>query len=99
MDFGGYGFGGYPATKATGYSKSTPIYSKFTKPGGFGKGFGKPFGKMPFPPIPPVGFGKGFGGFPTGKGFGKGFPATKSSGYSSYLPTTTVATSPYPGAI
>lgn len=49
-------------------------------------GFGKPcFGK-PF-------FGKSFGKF------GKGFPATKSSGFNTFVPSTTVATTPFPGWI
>jgi hypothetical protein len=62
---------------------------------GFGKGFpsaGKGFGKgLPFA-------GKGFGkGFPSaGKGFGKGLPYTSSSGFTSAVPSTTVATTPFP---
>lgn len=77
-------FYGYPATKSSGYFKKTPNYSKYVAPyGKFGK-FGKcPYGKCPY------GFGKGFG-----KGFG--YPATKSGGYSSVVPATTVVTSPFP---
>jgi hypothetical protein len=59
---------------------------------GVGKGAGKGFGK---------GAGKGFGKG-TGKGaggFGKGYPATKSTGYSAAVPVTSVATTPVPGAI
>jgi hypothetical protein len=103
MFFGGFGKG-YPATVSSGYSKAVPAYGSIVAPGGFGKS-----GKPPIPPIPPFGIGKPFGK-PIGKGFGKiGFPgakaafpgygATKSSGYSSVVPATTVATSPYPGAI
>ncbi|BAD40824.1 hypothetical protein STH1839 [Symbiobacterium thermophilum IAM 14863] len=52
-------------------------------------GFGKPF------------YGKSFLGKPfVGKPFfGKGFPATKASGFNSFIPNTTVATTPFPGAI
>ncbi|HWI64216.1 MAG TPA: hypothetical protein VNT75_20450 [Symbiobacteriaceae bacterium] len=88
-------YGGYPATKASGFSKVVPTYSKAVAPGfgKLGKPIGKPFGK----PI-----GKPFGK-PIGKPFGVGKPfggaATKSSGYNYVVPTTTVKTSPYPGAI
>lgn len=83
-----YGFG-YPATKATGFSKSIPTYSKGIAP--YGK-FGKPFGKF--------GKGKPFGKIGKGKPFGKfGYPATKAGGYSKAVPVTSVATSPFPGAI
>jgi hypothetical protein len=73
-------YGGNPATISSGFSKAIPGYGAYTAPygKGFGKGFGKPIGK---------GFGK-----PLGKGFG--FPATKSGGYSSKVPSTTVATGP-----
>ncbi len=47
-------------------------------------GFGKPFFGKPF-------FGKPF--------FGKGFPATKSTGFNTFIPNTTVATTPFPGGI
>jgi len=49
-------------------------------------GFGKPFGFIgsPF-------FKKPF--------FGKGFPATKASGYNAAVPNTTVVTTPFPGGI
>jgi len=86
---------GFPATKASGYSKVVPTYGAYTAPG-FGKaGFGKPFGKI-------GGFGKPFGkigGF--GKPFvgGAGFPATKSTGYNKVVPSTTVVTGPSPGVI
>ena len=85
---------GYPATKASGYSKVIPSYGAYTAPyGKIGKPFiGKPFAKPIGKPI-----GKPFGK-PFGK-IGKGFPATKSSGFNYVVPTTTVATSPYPGAI
>lgn len=83
-----YGAFGYPATKASGYSKVVPTYSKAIAPG-FGK-FGKPF-------YGGVGFGKPFAK-PFVGGIG-GFPATKASGFNKVVPTTTVATSPYPGAI
>lgn len=89
-----YGFG-YPATKASGYSKVIPSYGAYTAPyGKIGKPFAKPVGK-------PIGKPVGKIGKPVGKigGFGKGFPATKASGYNYVVPTTTVATSPYPGAI
>ncbi|HWI52870.1 MAG TPA: hypothetical protein VNT01_12100 [Symbiobacteriaceae bacterium] len=61
---------GFPATKASGYSKSVPTYGAYTAPG-FGKlGFGKP-----------IGFGKPFAkpfGFPATKstGFNKVVPST-----------------------
>jgi hypothetical protein len=98
MYFGGFGKG-FPATKASGFAKAVPNFGKFVAPGigkgGFGKGgFGKGgFGKG--------GFGKGGlgkGGFGKG-GFGKGYPSTKSSGFNTVVPTTTVATSPFPGGI
>ncbi|MFZ5814078.1 MAG: hypothetical protein ACOY93_02070 [Bacillota bacterium] len=105
-------YAGYPATKATGFAKAVPTFTKavapyggvFGKPFGKGVGFGKPFGKG-------VGFGKPFGkgvgfGKPFGKGvgFGKpfgavGYPATKAAGYSAAVPVTSVATSPVPGII
>jgi len=48
--------------------------------------YGKPFyGKSSF--------GKPFFGKPFG------FPATKSFGFNSFVPNTTVATTPFPGAI
>lgn len=85
-----YGFG-YPATVSTGYSKAVPTYSKAVAP--YGKGVA-PYGKRVAP------YGKGIA--PFGKGFGKGgfgFPATKASGFTSAVPATTVATTPFPGAI
>lgn len=85
MNYAGFG---YPATVSTGFSKAVPTYSKAVAP--YGKGFG--------------GFGKGLGGY--GKGFGKpfgkvgyGFPATKASGFSTAVPVTSVATTPFPGVI
>jgi len=57
-----------------------------------GTGFiGKPFYGKPF-------YGKPFYGKPFGK-FGKGFPATKASGYNASVPVTSVATTPFPGGI
>ena len=57
---------------------------------GFGKPFyGKSFLGKPF-------FGKPFFGKPF---FGKGFPATKSTGFNTFIPNTTVATTPFPGGI
>lgn len=45
------------------------------------------------------GWGKPFWGKPFwGKPYG-GFPATKSAGFGSSIPATTVATTPFPGAI
>lgn len=93
---------GYPATKASGFSKVIPSYGSFVTPGfGAKGGFAKPIGK-------PFGIGGGFGK-PLGKGFGKtipagkgvfpGYGATKATGFNYAVPTTTVATSPYPGAI
>lgn len=54
-------------------------------------GFGKPFYGKPF-------YGKPFFGKPF-LSFGKGFPATKASGFNSFIPNTTVATTPFPGGI
>jgi hypothetical protein len=113
MFFGGFGYPATTSTGFSKvvptYSKAVAPYGGFYgKPfgkGGFGKGgFGKGgFGKGGFGK---GGFGKPFGkggfGKPFGKGFGKGgfgFPATKASGYSSSVPVTSVATSPFPGAI
>lgn len=81
-------FGGYPTTKATGYTKSLPAFTKGVAPG-YGK-FGKPFGKTgkPFGKI-----GKPFGKF--GKPIGFGYPATKAGGYTSKVPVTSVATTPF----
>ncbi|WP_374713514.1 hypothetical protein [Symbiobacterium terraclitae] len=60
-------------------------------------GCGKPFGFGK-----PSGFGKpGFIGSPFFKKpfFGKGFPATKASGYNAAVPNSTVITTPFPGGI
>jgi|GEM_PF-1531446 len=102
---------GYPATKSTGYSLVVPTYGKAVAPAygaaGFAKPFGvgkvaKPFGVGKIGKVgKPFGVGK-IGGFgkPFGKGFGAfGYPATKAAGYASTVPVTSVATSPYPGAI
>lgn len=96
MNFGG--FGGFPATSSTGYTKATPGISSFSKGAPFGKGaagksFGKGFGK---------GFGKPFGKMgglskPFTKGLSKGFPATLSTGYNTLIPSTTVVTGPSKG--
>lgn len=61
--------------------------------GGFGfpyGGFGLPFGGFGFP------FGKGF---PSAAPFGFGFPASKFGSSFGAVPSTTVATSPFPFAI
>lgn len=51
---------------------------------GFGKPFYGKYGSPFFKPFVP---------------FGKGFPATKSSGFNASVPSTTVATTPFPGFI
>lgn len=91
MQYGGFGV---PATVSSGYSKVVPTYSSYVSPGfgkgGFGKGgFGKSFAKPFAKPV-----GKPFG--KVGKSFGKvpGFPYSKSSGYQSKIPSTTVVTGP-----
>lgn len=80
---------GYPATVSSGYAKAVPVYGAYKAPYGYGK-IGYPYGK-----IGKIPYGKG-AKFPY---YGYGYPATKATGYSSYVPVTSVATSPYPGVI
>jgi hypothetical protein len=92
-------FGGFPATKSTGFATSVPVAGGFIAPG---KGVG-PFGKGGFGGFGGFGLGKpfgigGIGGFGLGKPFGIGgfgFPATKAAGFGSKVPATTVATTPF----
>lgn len=86
------GFGAYPATKAAGFSKAVPNYTKAVAPyyGAYGKPFAKPFAKPYAKPFVAP-YGK-----PFAKPFTGALPYTKATGYSSVVPATTVATAPSP---
>lgn len=85
MNFGGFGFPGSFSNIST---FAIPSFGLFTSPG---------FGGFGFPGFGFPGFG-GFGGFgfPGFGGFGfPGFGGTFSRNVSSFIPNTTIATSPF----